>query len=195
MYSSIGIFIVDTIMISFFRNEAYISDKPAFMSTPRVRYMVYAATAVLLSAFQVIFVSFIAIEGVTPDLVLIWCIWVALYEGQLVGMVVGFGTGLVFDAIASAVLGSNALAKVIASFIAGYFYKEGMERQRTGSWSFILIVTVCGAIHNLIYYFFYLRPTEVNFYTFFLHYGVFTTLYTSVAAIIPKLIASRKQEW
>ncbi len=181
--------------MAFFRRENYLSDQPPALANPTLRYLTYAIIALLLSVLHVVFVPFVALEGVTPDLLLIWGVWIAFQEGQLVGMLVGFGSGLVFDVVASEVLGSNALAKVIAVFIAGYFYKEGMERQRAGSWLFVIAVLLCGFVHNLIYYFFYIRPTDIEFIPFFLKYGVYTTLYTTVLAVIPKLFVSRKTDF
>lgn len=181
--------------MAFFRREHHIDVRPPVMANPTLRYVTYAIVALLLSLVHILFLPLIAIEGVTPDLLLIWGVWVALQEGQVVGMIVGFASGLAFDAVALDVLGSNALAKVIAVFCAGYFYKEGMERQRSGSWLFVLIVFGCSVVHNLIYYFFYIRPTDIEFVPFALRYGLYATLYTAVFAIIPKLVISRKTDF
>jgi rod shape-determining protein MreD len=180
--------------MAYFRQSRVLSDRPPVLSNPLLRYVTYAIVALVLSLIQVVLVPLIAIEGITPDLLLIFCVWIALQEGQLVGMVAGFTAGLAFDLVSADVLGSNALAKVVAIFLAGYFYKDGMEQERSGSWLFPLIVLVCGAVHNLLYFFFYLRPTEINILNFLLLYGVFTTLYTAVLSVIPKLIISRKTD-
>jgi rod shape-determining protein MreD len=180
--------------MAYFRQSRVLSDRPPVLSNPILRYVTYAIVVLVLSLVQVVLVPLIAIEGITPDLLLIFGVWVALQEGQLVGMVTGFTSGLVFDLVSADVLGSNALAKVVAIFLAGYFYKNGMEQERSGSWLFPLIVLVCGAVHNLLYYFFYLRSTEIDVLNFLLLYGVFTTLYTAVLSVIPKLIISRKTD-
>jgi rod shape-determining protein MreD len=187
-------------MSSFFRHPVFreslvISDRPPAMSDPTYRYIAYAATALMLAVVHVVLLPFVAIEGVVPDVLLIWAIWIAVIDGQTVGMVAAFGAGLAFDIVSADVLGSNALAKVVAVFLAGYFHKEGMERQRAGSWLFVALVLACSFVHNVIYFFFYLRPTDINFLTFFLRYGVYTTLYTTVIAVIPKLFISRTRDF
>jgi rod shape-determining protein MreD len=186
-------------MSSFFRTPVFretdiFSDRPPVMANPTLRYIAYAVTALLLAVVHVVLLPLVAIQGVVPDLLLIWAVWVALMEGQTVGVLAAFGAGLVFDIVSADVLGSNALAKVVAVFIAGYFHRETRERERAGSWFFVALVLVCSLIHNLIYFFFYLRPTDINLPAFFLKYGVMTTLYTSVVAVIPKLFISRTKE-
>lgn len=180
--------------MAFFRTQQAFSDREAIMNNPLLRYIVYAVAALLLAVASVVLVPFLAIDGIVPDIVLIWAVWVALVEGQMIGMLAGFGAGLVLDIVSADVLGSNALAKLIAVFIAGYFYLETREQEVTGSIRFPLIIMLCGLIHNLIYFFFYLRPTEITFTTFFLRYGVFTTLYTAVISLLPMLITSRVRE-
>ncbi len=181
-------------MASFFRTQQAFTDTEATMNNPLLRYIAYAIAALLLAVASDVLVPFIAIEGIVPDIVLIWAVWVALVEGQMIGMIAGFGGGLVLDIVSADVLGSNALAKVIAIFIAGYFYLETREQEMTGSFRFPLIILLCGFLHNIIYYFFYLRPTEINFLQFFLRYGVFTTLYTAVISLVPMLIISRVKD-
>jgi hypothetical protein len=89
------------------------------------------------------------------------------------------------------VLGTNALAKTFAGFAAGYFFKEKNNELTLGSLKFIIAVIICAFIHNIIYFFFYLRPTEINFSGFFFRYGIASTLYTTVAALFPMLVKSR----
>jgi rod shape-determining protein MreD len=180
--------------VEFFRSQTPFTDREALMNNPVLRYIAYATVALLLSVATVVLVPFIAIEGIVPDVMLIWAIWVALNEGQMIGMIAGFGAGLLFDVVSADVIGSNALAKVIAVFIAGYFYLETREREMIGSLRFPLVVALCATVHNLIYYFFYLRPTEIDFIQFFLRYGLLTALYTTVLSLIPMLIISRQKE-
>jgi hypothetical protein len=72
---------------------------------------------------------------------------------------------------------------------------ETREREITGSARFPIIVALCALLHNLIYYFFYLRLTEIDFVQFFLRYGAATALYTTVlSAIPPLLISSRRRD-
>lgn len=180
--------------MEFFRSQTPFADNEALMNNPVLRYLAYAIAALLLSVATVVLVPFIAIDGIVPDVMLIWAIWVALNEGQMIGMVAGFGSGLLFDVVSADVIGSNALAKVVAVFIAGYFYLETREREMTGSLRFPIIIAFCATVHNIIYYFFYLRPTEIDFVQFFIRYGLLTALYTTILSLIPMLITSRQKD-
>ena len=82
----------------------------------------------------------------------------------------------------------------MAGFIAGYFHRPGFSKETIGSARFLMIVTVAGFVHNLIYNFFFLRPMQVSFLMFFVQYGVASTLYSTVAAIFPMLYVARKKE-
>ena len=172
---------------------AFFVEQTIFDTWPALRYVAYAIIALMLAVVQVLGLNLIAVESVTPDLLLILTVWIAVSEGQFAGQFAGFGCGIILDIVSAAVLGTNALAKTIAGFIAGYFYKEEEGSERVGSYKFLLIVLFCAFIHNLVYFFFYIRPTEVPFLLFFLKYGVASTLYTTVAAIFPMLIKSRRR--
>ena len=161
---------------------------------PAMRYLMYAVIGMLLSVVHLVFLRFIAVESVTPDLILLLVIWIALAEGQFIGVIAGFCFGLFYDAVSKDVLGTNALAKTVAGFVAGYFYKEGHTMQIIGSFKFLFIIGVCAFIHNLIYFFLYIRPMEVSFGRFFLIYGVATTLYTTVVAVFPMLFVNRRND-
>ncbi|MES2764834.1 MAG: rod shape-determining protein MreD [Bacteroidota bacterium] len=175
---------------------AVFSEQSSVLNTsPALRYIYYAVIALVLCIIHRMFLDLISVAGVTPDLLLLLTVWIALKEGQSVGQFAGFGAGLLFDIISVDVLGTNALAKSIAGFIAGYFYSEDEREDKTGSYKFLLIVFLCALIHNLIYFFFYIRLTEMGFLEFFLKYGVASTLYTTVAAVFPMLIASRKKRY
>jgi rod shape-determining protein MreD len=170
-------------------------DTAQFARNPALRMVAYAIVTLLISVVHVVFLRFVSVVSVTPDLLLIVTVWIALAEGQFVGMFAGFLCGLLFDAYSNDVLGTNALGKTIAGFIAGYFYREGSTREIIGSIRFLVIVTVAGAVHNVIYQFLYVRPMQISFWEFFLKYGIATTLYTTVAAVFPMLVMSRKREW
>jgi hypothetical protein len=98
---------------------------------------------------------------------------------------------MIFDIASNDVLGSNALAKILAAFVAGYFYQEDKIKQILGGLPFLGVVTVSGLVHNLVYYFLYIRPSEIAFGSFFISYGLAATLYTTVIALVPMFWKSR----
>ena len=111
-----------------------------FVANPRIRFVWYGVVALLLSVIHVVFLRFLEVSSVTPDLLLIFTVWVALVEGQFTGMIAGFLCGLLFDAVSTDVIGTNALAKTVAGFIAGFFYREGFVSEIIGSARFLFIV-------------------------------------------------------
>lgn len=169
-------------------------NRSALASNPALRFITYSVIALLLSVVHVVFLRFIAVSSVTPDLLLIFTVWIALTEGQFTGMFAGFLCGLLFDVVSADVLGSNALAKTLAGFAAGYFFRPAGAMLILGSFRFLLIVAISAAIHNLAYYFFYVQPMQISFWAFFLKYGVATTLYTTVAAVFPMLYINRSRD-
>jgi len=165
-----------------------------FVTNPVLRFLAYAVIALLLNVVHLVFLRFVAVSSVTPDLLLILTVWIAIVEGQFTGMIAGFLCGLLFDVVSEDVLGSNALAKTAAGFVAGFFWRDSYALQTLGSYRFLLVVALAGGIHNVLYYFFYVRPMQISFAMFFLKYGVATTLYTTVAAVFPMLYVNRRKD-
>ena len=81
--------------------------------------------------------------------------------------------------------------KVLDDNHAPQLYKEKNNELTLGSLYFILAILASSFVHNLIYFFFYIRPTEMTFWSFFFRYGIASTLYTTVAALFPMLVKSR----
>lgn len=156
------------------------------------RYAIYLLIAIALSLIDIILLDFISIDGLTPDLLLIFCVWVSLSEGQFEGMIMAFTFGLIFDILSLDVLGTNALANTFVGLIAGWFYKENKVEQNIGSFRFLFIVFISSVAHNLIYFFLYVKFTNLAFIPFFGKYGLAISFYTTVLAIFPMLLKMPK---
>lgn len=152
-----------------------------------IRFIGYLLTALLLTVLHVTVVDFITVGGISPDLLIILCVWIALNEGQFIGIFSAFLIGIILDIVSMDVIGTNALTKLVVAFTAGFFFKEGTARKTIGSYKFILIVLGVSLIHNAIYYFFYLKVSEASYIVFFLKYGIATSLYTTLFAVFPML--------
>ena len=147
------------------------------------KYLKYFSVLVLLTIFHSIFLEFIEIMDITPDLFIILAVWITVKEGRFIGLIAAFIIGLYIDAITADVLGTNALAKTIAAFIASCFYKENNTSGITKSMKFVLIVLLSVFVHNIIYTFFYIRLSEQNFLVFYMKNGLMATVYTTFFAI------------
>jgi rod shape-determining protein MreD len=155
----------------------------------------YAIASLILLLVQ-LNLGYIGVESITPDLLVILTVFIAIREGQFTGLVAGFLIGLSFDLISSDIVGTNALSKMLAGFIAGYFFDEKLSIQDSvGSFRFLMVVVVAALVHNIIYYFFYVQPTELSFTSFFLRKGIASALYTTVIATLVMLVSARKQRW
>jgi len=152
-----------------------------------IRYIYYVIAALLLSVINILVLDFIAVGTFTPDFMLILCVWIALTEGQFVGIFAAFLCGLLFDIVSHDVIGTNALAKTVVGFVAGWFYRENKANVIIGSYRFIIIVFICALVHNLIYSFFYIKATDISLVPFFMKNGIASSLYTTVFAVLAML--------
>ncbi|MER3330192.1 MAG: rod shape-determining protein MreD, partial [Candidatus Kapaibacterium sp.] len=106
------------------------------------RYMVYALLAILLSLIQFSLLNFVVVQGITPDLLLVLCVWIAIREGRFAGIIAGFLIGITLDILSFDLVGINAFTKTIAGFIAGSFYQEGKEQLILHGLKFLFIVFI-----------------------------------------------------
>ncbi len=155
------------------------------------RYLRYLLAAFVLILVQKVFVSLISIERITPDVLLIFIVYLALREGQIPSMTAGFVLGLAMDVMSGELLGLAALSKTVSGFIAGYFYNKEKTTETPGTYLFILIILVSSLVHNVIYFTVYVQGTEIDFWISLLRYGLWTSLYTSIIGLIPMLIFGR----
>ncbi|MFC2130151.1 rod shape-determining protein MreD [Bacteroidota bacterium] len=151
------------------------------------RYTVYAVLTIVLSAFDIVLLDFLSIGGMTPDLLLILCAWITLSEGQFEGLFAAFIIGLFYDIVSLDVIGTSALAKTLVALIAGWFYGENKINRNIGSYRFLIIIFICSLFHNLLYFFLYIKFSEIVLMPFFFKYGIAKTFYTTVFAIFPML--------
>jgi len=154
----------------------------------------YALISLFLTVAQTQAVRLLSIEQITPDILMIWIVYVALRLGQFSGTLWGFAIGLVFDLITGNFIGLSAMTKTISGFAAGYFYNENKTHLILRSYQFIVIVLVVGIIHNLIYFLIFTQGSDIGFFTAVVQYGFATALYTSIVTLLPMLSFARKYQ-
>lgn len=136
-----------------------------------------------LLVIQTTIVPLIAINGITPDLIMILLVFYAMKCGQMYGTVLGFVYGFFFDLITGTLLGSTMLAKTLAGFIAGYFSNENKVDNYLKSYSFLMIVLLCSVIDQVIGAFFTTIDLNTNFILLFFNQGMLPGIYTAVLSI------------
>ena len=148
----------------------------------------------LVIVVQTTLVRYLAIGGLTPDLALLWIVYVAVRRGQIPATTIGFSAGLVLDLLSGAdgMLGLAALAKTISGFIAGYFYSENKTMQTLSSYRFILTLLFVATVHNLVYFIIFLQGSDVNWWGAVLFYGIPSAVYTAAVGLIPMFVFARR---
>lgn len=155
------------------------------------RSLIYFSIALLLIIIQISFLSLISIEGFLPDLLLIFIVWISLFEGRFFGLISAFVFGLLFDIFSEDILGSNALIKSIVAFFAGSFFHENKIKENLSGIRFLIVVPLAAIINNFIYYLIYLDLSNFSLKSFFVQDIFASTVYTTVISLIPMLFSSR----
>lgn len=160
----------------------------------QIRYVMYLLVALLIVIFQISVANLIEYGGLTPNLMIILVVWITLSEGQFSGIFAGFLAGLIFDVATFDLIGTNALAQTVNAFVAGFFYREGKEDLTLRRYGFVITVFIGSFFHNIIYFFLYLKLSELDFFSFFFKYGIATSFYTTVFAVIVILLKLPKNK-
>ncbi len=152
----------------------------------------YCGSALVALGLQFMVVRFMSIGGVTPDILLIWLFYLTLTEGQIPGTIGGFLTGLLFDLGTGGFVGLTSLSKTVACFLAGYFHNENKTLITLGSYRFIAMIFAISLVHNALYFAIFTAGTQMSYFSTVFWYGLTTAVYTSVAALLPMFLFSRK---
>jgi rod shape-determining protein MreD len=143
----------------------------------------YALITVVLVVLQSTFVRYIAIENITPDILVVWIVFLALRYGQIHATVAGFLLGLTMDIVSGGFLGLSGLSKTVCGFVAGYFYDETRTAEILATYRFALMVFLISLIHNFIYFAILVQGSELPFWRTLLSFGLTTSIYTSAFKI------------
>ncbi len=166
----------------------FFTDTTIKMRSFRMRLLSYAVAALVLTFIHLVLIEFIAIDDVSPDLLVILCVWIALTEGQFTALFAAFAIGLFYDIVSMDVIGVSALAKTVAVFFAGFFFVEEKSDQIIKSYKFLLILFGASLINNIIYYVFHIKLSDSRLYMFFLRFGLGGALYTTFFGIFAILL-------
>jgi rod shape-determining protein MreD len=158
------------------------------------RIALYTLLSLLFILLQTTVVRFLSIERIVPDILLIWVVFIAVRQGQTAGTLAGFLIGLVVDFLSGAdgMLGLASLSKTVAGFVAGYFYDEHKTFQTLGAYQFLIIVAVASVLQNVIYFVIFLQGTDIGWWGAIVLYGLPTSFYTVVVALLPMFAYARR---
>lgn len=156
------------------------------------RFLRSAGIVLVLLLIQTTFIPYLSIFGFTPDILLLWLVYVALRRGQMEATLYGFGVGLLQDFTATQFLGLAALSKTICCFVIGYFYNENTTFQTLGSYRYVLIVMLSSFIHDAIYYAIFFLGVEGSFLGHTLQFSIASSVYTGVISLLPMFAFSQR---
>jgi len=156
-------------------------------------YLKYAAIFIVLIIVQVSFIGYILSipnYNITPDIVILFVIFLGYTRGHITGMISGFIAGLILDILSGSFIGLLALSYCVSGFVAGYFNTQLKEMSSKKS-SFIGIIFVCTLVAYTIFYIVYFQGSNMNLPDIFLKHILTTTLYTSVFGLVFALLFNR----
>jgi rod shape-determining protein MreD len=150
--------------------------------------------SLLALLLQTTVARFLSIQGIVPDLVLLWIVYLAIRRGQIRATVAGFILGLTLDLVSGpdGMVGLAALTKTLAGFLAGYFYSENKTMQTLGGYQFLLITALVSLVHNVIYFLLFLQGSGLVWSAMLMGHGIPATIYTVAVALLPMFAFARK---
>lgn len=155
------------------------------------RHAGYLVRAAVLLVLQASLADLLSLRGVSPDLLLIFIVWLAVREGQLYALPYGFFLGLVLDLSTGTVVGLSALSKTVAAFTAGYFYSENKVSMTLSTYRFLLLVFFTAFVHNAVYFTVFTLGSDIGLLGAVFGLGLASALYAATVAVLPMLIAAR----
>jgi rod shape-determining protein MreD len=130
---------------------------------------------IVLFIVQSIFVPHLAIQGVTPDVLLIFLVYWGCRINRFSSVVLGFLTGFMQDMSGDSVAGLFALSKSIACFIAASLTRNRYELN-PNFLGFVLFIATLS--HHLVCAFVEYMNVSSGFFLSVLRYVIPSTFYT-----------------
>ena len=155
-------------------------------------YLKSSIIVLILIALQLTIIPMASINGITPDIVVIYVIIFALRYGQIKGTFLGFTVGLFYDLFSGGLLGSAMFSKTLAGFVAGYFHKDDDEDIYSNTFLFAVIIFISSFIDSLFYAILGSAEVELNLFSLLFTNGIFPAVYTSLVGIAYSLFARNK---
>lgn len=130
-------------------------------------------------------ISFVAINDITPDLILIFVIIFSLRENRPESTIVGFVAGLIQDAFTTTFFGLSALTKTIVGFWGCFFHQPKRKYSLVYYMGTFLVLVV---MHDILYQVVYRLGGEAKFFKLLFYHALPRSLYTLFAAAVIYLI-------
>lgn len=132
---------------------------------------------IILLILQSVFVPYIAIQGIAPDVLLIFLVYWTYRHGRLNGVILGFMAGFIQDLIGAGLAGMYALSKSIACYTAGSLLRNRYELNPLFLGIVLFLVTF---IHHFVYRVVDCFNTSSGFFSSIFRYVIPASFYTTI---------------
>lgn len=141
---------------------------------------------------QIKVIPIISLEGVIPDLIIIFLAFYTLKNGRLWGLVAAAIAGLVFDMVSGGLIGGAMFSNTIAIFITGLFYKEQKSEFYIHSYFFALIILIASVINATVYSMVAHFDLFSRFISFLIFQGALPGIYTAAIGLLFTVVYPKK---
>ena len=151
-----------------------------------------AAICTILLLIEISLVPWISINGLTPDLLLIYVMLTAANRGKNAGLLTGLYAGLLQDITGGGALGLLALAKCNLAFLLGLSIEK--RGNSFAAWVLLPVVFISALIHNTWTALFMLQGSEIEFGYFIISDILPSALYTTFCGLLFMLTAGKTRK-
>lgn len=154
-----------------------------------------ALTGSLLLILQVALSDYYSVKGITPDLLLIFALYMTDRYGKYMGLITGFIIGIIMDTLSVGVMGVNALALSSITFWFGVWLERRDTKLTALSWS--VTALILSFLNGFIVSVFILQDSHVFIGDYLISHILPTAFYTSAICFLwiltPRKAKSRLQ--
>ena len=154
-----------------------------------VKYGIYVLIYLIILIVEASIIPFFAIQGIAPDLKMIFLVFICLKESRSVSTIAGFFTGVFQDIFTISTLGISSLSKSIVCFLISFFrsISEDYSTLFVGA-----IVFIAVSSQELIYQLIHTVGAESSFMRMIILFIIPKSIYTAIWGILINLILSRR---
>ncbi|MEW5842975.1 MAG: rod shape-determining protein MreD [Bacteroidota bacterium] len=145
-----------------------------------------------LAVIQLVLVPLISIDNVAPNFILILVVYYTLRNGQIFGMLLGFGLGFIFDLISGGLIGAFMFSFTVSAFVTGFFYNENKFDTNLASYFFLVILFVSSFVCLFIFGSISNSSTNIGFLFLIVEEGILPAIYTTLFGILLVVFSSKK---
>jgi len=146
-----------------------------------MKYIKYILLYLFIFSIENSIIKLISINGIVPDLSLIFLIFFGFKESQVKSTITGLIIGLFVDIFNFNLVGLTSLAKSVTGFLSSYF--QQIKKNVTPS-RIALSVLVLSLIHNIIIQIILSIGTDTGILKLIVYKSVPGAVYTTIFAVI-----------